>query len=201
MPAPGDALVESRRDIACPREPLSSDFRIFFLAAKMRVPGWFGLRFIDTLVTLDHKYIGDNISTKCRTRDTLPAQFTYALPAWCCRGIPERTVKSWRQNLTRGEVALLQSEVSRTARQLGRYLMKHNFGEIGLFHRAFLRDSANPPVEEYLRSVGLSESEIKEVSVLFKVFCEAVEHAPEAGLPDLAFGPAPAPSTTPTSVN
>lgn len=79
--------------------------------------------------------------------------------------------------------------------------MRHNLGNIDLFHRAFLEDHEHPPVKDYLRSVGLSESEVAEVAVLFKVFCDAIENASEARLPDLAAGPVPADSISATSIN
>ena len=66
--------------------------------------------------------------------------------------------------------------------------MKHEFGDINLFNLALAADRSRPPIEDYLRSVGLSVSELDEVKSLYEVFCDAIDNAPEAGLPDLASG-------------
>ena len=79
--------------------------------------------------------------------------------------------------------------------------MKHNFGDIRLFNSALAENRVNPPIEDYLRSAGLSDSEIAEVRSIFDVYCTAIENAPEAGLPDIASAtPADLPSGV-TSVN
>lgn len=64
--------------------------------------------------------------------------------------------------------------------------MEHEFGDIRLFNLALAQNRDKPPIDEYLRSAGLSESEIAEVRSVFDLFCAAIENAPEEGLPDIA---------------
>lgn len=67
--------------------------------------------------------------------------------------------------------------------------MKNEFGDINLFAAAIAADRLDPPVDEYLRSTGLSDSEIGEVKALYRHFCSAIESALTTDLPDLAGGP------------
>jgi hypothetical protein len=66
--------------------------------------------------------------------------------------------------------------------------VENSFVDIRLFNRAVAENRQLPPVNGYLRSTGLSDSEITEVESLFKVFCAAIENAPRTALPDLASG-------------
>ena len=79
--------------------------------------------------------------------------------------------------------------------------MKHDFGDIRLFNEAIAADRINPPIEDYLRSAGLSDSEIAEVRSIFNVYCAAIENAPDAGLPDIASATPADASPGVTSVN
>lgn len=73
--------------------------------------------------------------------------------------------------------------------------MKNEFGDIDLFNTAVTTDRLDPPVDEYLRSVGLSEEEAAEVRVLYRTFCHAIENAFTSDLPDLAGGQQVGPQT------
>ena len=67
--------------------------------------------------------------------------------------------------------------------------MNNEFGDVDLFKNAIAEDRLDPPVDAYLRSTGLSETEISEVRDLYRTFCQAIENAFTAGLPDLVSGP------------
>ena len=79
--------------------------------------------------------------------------------------------------------------------------MEHDFGDIRLFNLALAENRVKPPIDQYLRSAGLSDSEVAEVRALFDVFCAAIENAPEAGLPDIASAVAVNSSLGTNSVN
>ncbi len=66
--------------------------------------------------------------------------------------------------------------------------MNNEFGDIDLFNAAIARDRLDPPVDAYLQSVGLSESEATEVRSLYQKFCFAIENAASEDLPDLVGG-------------
>ncbi len=66
--------------------------------------------------------------------------------------------------------------------------MSNEFGDIDLFREALAADRLDPPVDDYLRSTGLSEADVVEVRSLYRKFCSAIENSATADLPDLAGG-------------
>lgn len=79
--------------------------------------------------------------------------------------------------------------------------MNNEFGDISLFNAAIARDRLDPPVDDYLRSAGLSDSEAADVRALYRTFCNAIEDAFTTDLPDLAGSPQVQPEVDPTSAN
>lgn len=80
-------------------------------------------------------------------------------------------------------------------------LMKYDFGDIDLFNLALNRSRTDPPVDEYLQTVGLSPTEIAEVRQLYRHFCEAIENADTEALPGIATGPEEQSRLNPSAVN
>ena len=66
--------------------------------------------------------------------------------------------------------------------------MTKEFGDIDLFKIAIARSRIDPPLEDYLRTTGLTEAESREVMALFGEFCSAIENADSVPLPDIATG-------------
>lgn len=79
--------------------------------------------------------------------------------------------------------------------------MNNEFGDIALFNKAIAIDRLDPPVDDYLRSTGLSDSEIAEVRGLYRTFCQAIEGAFTTDLPDLAGGPQAEPDIDSSTAN
>lgn len=67
--------------------------------------------------------------------------------------------------------------------------MDNEFGDIDLFNLAIARDRLDPPVDDYLQSVGLSDHEAAEVRALYRTYCQAIENPFTSKLPDLADRP------------
>ncbi len=66
-----------------------------------------------------------------------------------------------------------------------RVKMKSEFGDIRLFNRAFEENPDSPELGEYLESVGLTKSEIEDVTAQFKEFSAVIRNADEAELPNI----------------
>ena len=67
----------------------------------------------------------------------------------------------------------------------GGAIMENAFGDIALFNRAKDANWDGPLLAAYLRSTGLSETEVEEVRSLFEVFRSAIDNSGVAALPEI----------------